>query len=151
MPNIETEQLKAIAMKDNNNLNPSSDENLTKAERNFFDEVEQTLTKRQVEVLKNICKLERLPKSKNQFLKKINVAKSSWHSWKQNRTFISALTQLGTIRHADDLLYADESIAQKAREGDVQAGRYLREILGINSKTPIEHNVRVELKPILPD
>lgn len=131
-------------------MDDSPEEKLTRVERNFFHEVEQDLTPRQIEVLKNICHIEKLPKSKNQFLKMIGVAKSTWHFWKEDSVFLSALNRLSQIRHADDLLWADDSIAEKAREGDIQAGRYLREVLGIKPErgtTPAQH---VHFHNILP-
>lgn len=126
-------------------MNASTEETLSKAERNFFKEIEYTLTKRQVEVLRNIAKLDQLPKSKNKFLEEIGVAKSTWWMWKEDRKFLSALNQLSLIRHTDDLLWADDSIAAKAREGDLQAAKYLREILGMKPEEPAEADTPKEV------
>jgi hypothetical protein len=108
----------------------SQQNDLTTLGRDFLNEVRDTVTGRQLEVLEKLLQIEKLPPSKEQLIKMLGISKATWYAWVKDRDFIDILYELIRIKFAGDVLWIAESLTEKAKAGDVAAIRTFFDLVG---------------------
>ena len=103
---------------------------LAEKERTLFDEMKESVTEKQFIVLEKLFEIEAIPKTITELTEVLGISRVSWYIWLKDPIFRSGLYSIGQLRFAADDPLINETLANKAKAGDLGAIRLVKELTG---------------------